>query len=170
MELSGPNGVLTLSIPIVGGRDQKLPISEVKIDYTQTWQAKHFKAIYATYKNSPWFDYYESSLAELYKQQPSLLYQWNNLCIKWIFAKLKLNATMADITSFDQKEKMDNVVDYTNFACKKNEKMEQIFAPKYYQVFEDRTGFVPNMCILDMLCCEGPNTNNILKLMEMPRL
>ncbi len=63
----------------------------------QAWQAKHFKAIYATYKNSPWFEHYEDSLSQLYKQQPSLLYQWNNLCINWILKNLKSNATLTDI-------------------------------------------------------------------------
>jgi hypothetical protein len=34
---------------------------------------------------------------------------------------------------------------------------------KYNQVFEDRTAFQPNLSILDILFCEGPETNSILK-------
>jgi hypothetical protein len=34
---------------------------------------------------------------------------------------------------------------------------------KYFQVFEDRIGFQPNLSILDLLFCEGPNAIYLLK-------
>jgi hypothetical protein len=34
---------------------------------------------------------------------------------------------------------------------------------KYNQVFEDRAGFQSNLSILDILFCEGPETNSILR-------
>ena len=34
---------------------------------------------------------------------------------------------------------------------------------KYIQVFSERTGFIPNLSILDVLCNLGPGTVNYLK-------
>lgn len=33
----------------------------------------------------------------------------------------------------------------------------------YLQVFEERIGFQPNLSILDILFCEGPNAKHLLK-------
>jgi hypothetical protein len=33
---------------------------------------------------------------------------------------------------------------------------------RYQQVFEDRIGFKPNLCILDFLFCNGPASKSIL--------
>jgi len=34
--------------------------------------------------------------------------------------------------------------------------------PKYYQVFEDRIGFIPDLSILDMLFSEGPEAKKFI--------
>jgi hypothetical protein len=34
--------------------------------------------------------------------------------------------------------------------------------PRYYQIFEDRIGFQPNLSILDLLFSEGPAAGRIL--------
>jgi hypothetical protein len=34
--------------------------------------------------------------------------------------------------------------------------------PKYYQVFEDKIGFKPNMSIIDLLFSEGNNALSLL--------
>jgi hypothetical protein len=39
---------------------------------------------------------------------------------------------------------------------------------RYTQVFEDRIGFVPNLGILDLLFCCGPNAKTLLKDSKYP--
>ncbi|MEY4875668.1 MAG: hypothetical protein RL708_817, partial [Bacteroidota bacterium] len=34
--------------------------------------------------------------------------------------------------------------------------------PKYYQVFESKTGFLPNMSIIDLLFAEGNNAMSFI--------
>jgi len=35
--------------------------------------------------------------------------------------------------------------------------------PKYVQVFEDRNGFLPNLSILDLIFCTGPEAALLLQ-------
>ena len=55
-------GPLHLSIPIVGGRDQKTPMNEIRIAYDSPWKSQHFKAISVNYKRAPYFEYYADSV------------------------------------------------------------------------------------------------------------
>ena len=42
-------GPLMLTIPIVGGRDQKTPIKDIAIAYDSPWSAQHLKSITTSY-------------------------------------------------------------------------------------------------------------------------
>ncbi|MEL6303228.1 MAG: WbqC family protein, partial [Bacteroidota bacterium] len=42
--------------------------------------------------------------------------------------------------------------------------------PKYTQVFEEKHGFVENLCVLDLLFNEGPNTITYLKSIHLSYL
>ncbi|MFW6104145.1 MAG: WbqC family protein, partial [Bacteroidota bacterium] len=47
---------------------------------------------------------------------------------------------------------------------KRMKKEDTAFRPAfYYQVFQERYAFIPNLSILDLLFNEGPNAENILK-------
>jgi hypothetical protein len=47
--------------------------------------------------------------------------------------------------------------------------ISEIFEPvTYRQVFEDRTGFLPHLSILDLLFCEGPASVEVLKSSKIP--
>ena len=50
-------GPLMLTIPIVGGRDQKTPIKDIAIAYDSPWSAQHLKSITTSYKRAPYFEY-----------------------------------------------------------------------------------------------------------------
>ena len=49
------NKVENLSIPIQGRRP-KIPVSQVKIDYSQKWQAIHLRGIQSAYGKAPFFE------------------------------------------------------------------------------------------------------------------
>lgn len=49
-------GATLLTVPLQNGRDQKLPIYEVKISYSENWPSKHLKAISSCYKRSPFLN------------------------------------------------------------------------------------------------------------------
>jgi hypothetical protein len=82
--LSGANGLISLSIPIAGGRNQRKVFSDVRIDNKTDWQLQHWRTVFSAYGNSPWFFHYAESLEKLYSQKVDLLMDWNQLCLDWV--------------------------------------------------------------------------------------
>ncbi len=57
----------------------------------------------------------------------------------------------------------EDQIDYRNrFLPKSFQKNSLNWVPKYSQVFEDRLGFQPNLSIIDLILCEGPNAIDVM--------
>src|ERR1700761_5322047 len=67
-QILGAEGVIDLSIPLVGGRATKGLIRDVRIAGDRKWQDQHWKTIVSCYNRSPWFEYYRDGLEELYRK------------------------------------------------------------------------------------------------------
>ena len=64
-----------------------------------------------------------------------------------------------ELTEKFEKDTCDKVIDLRNrISPKKNKKMEDtgFNQVKYVQVFEAENGFLPNLSILDLIFCVGP--------------
>ena len=61
--------------------------------------------------------------------------------------------------------KYENADDLREIISPKQDfKADKNFHPeRYLQVFEDRHGFIPNLSIIDLLCCAGPQAGEILR-------
>jgi len=53
--IAGAQGIIHLSVPLLDGRNQQLPMNEVLISDTEKWQSRHFKSIRSAYNRSPFF-------------------------------------------------------------------------------------------------------------------
>ena len=82
--LSGANGLISLTVPVAGGRNQKNVFNEVRIDYSSDWQQQHWRTIFSAYGKSPWFFHYAESLEKLYNQKVEFLVDWNQICLNWV--------------------------------------------------------------------------------------
>jgi hypothetical protein len=167
MMLASPLGPVALSIPVLGGRNARQLSRDVKIDHREAWQSQHLKTILNYYSRSPWFEFYRPELEELYQQKPTTLNEWNRLCMVWVLAKIQISAKIAETESYLQIIEKDDVLDWRNQILPKNyttafENLLQRPCPVYQQVYQERTGFLPNLSILDLLFCEGPNAKNLL--------
>ena len=151
-------GPLMLTIPIVGGRDQKTPIKDIAITYDSTWSAQHLKSITTSYKRAPYFEYYEESLHALYLNKPAKLVDFLLLCSEWLQSQLKVNW---DLTIPYHQVDVDAVIKYQDPWLPKNySRIEGL--PKYQQVFTGQNDFITNASILDMLFCVGGREINKL--------
>jgi hypothetical protein len=160
--VSGANGIISLSIPIKGGREVNQFMRHVEIDNTVDWQTQHWRTLRSIYARSPWFEYYAPQLELFYAKKYIFLYQWNFDLLNWVFKVLKLDIKINQI-EFDSILESDNIL--TDKIMPKNylEQFEN-FVPKYQQVFQEKTGFIPNMSILDLIFCEGANGVNYLNI------
>ena len=159
--IAGANGPISLSIPLHEGREQKRFIRDIRIANQYGWQDQHWKTIVSSYNRSPWFEYYKSSLEKFYVKRFEFLFDWNLALFEWTIQKLEMDK-VAELTDHFEKE-YDNHewLDFRNKLLPNN--YQNFKVPNYSQVFMDRSGFLPNLSILDLLFCEGKNSQRILK-------
>jgi hypothetical protein len=160
--LVGSNGLIDLSIPIVGGRNKKQLMCEVKIDYSQPWQQQHIKTIKSCYGKSPFFEYFIFDIEKLLTCQYNSLVDLNTTLLNWTKKIVKLDNTISFSKAYQAKEVLNYIVDNRNLFMPKDFQ-KQVGIIKYTQVFDSTIGFQPNVSILDMLFCEGPAAKNLLK-------
>lgn len=154
-------GPLLLTVPLQNGRDQKLPIHEVKISYTENWPSKHIKALSSCYKRSPFFEYYEDGLSRLLITEYPYLLDLNMQIVEWLSKVLKTEFNISkttEATSYLDPSFID-VRDTSNTPNLSQNIANQV----YPQVFSDKIEFIPNASILDLLFCMGPSANIYLK-------
>ena len=156
--IAGANGLITLSIPLLKGRNQKNPVNEIEIDNQQKWQKKHWKAIESSYMRSPWFEFYKDDLKAFYEKEYRFLFDLNKDLLVYILKKINWQGELLQTTLYDEKpvDKTDN----RNVVLPKNYLTFPVI--KYPQVFEEKLGFLPNLSIIDLLFCCGKNSNAYL--------
>ncbi len=153
--LAGANGEVMLSIPLQKGRGQKSGMKDVRIANDTEWQRKHLRSIISAYNSSPWFTYYHDSLSLLFSEKYEYLAAWDIACTEWILQQLKLRVGYGFTTGFQRQVEKDGIADYRHFILP-GKPMPETDKIRYQQVFEERTGFIPGLSILDMLFCTGP--------------
>ena len=148
--IAGPNGLITLSIPLKGGRNQKNVMKDIEISYDENWQTVHWKTIESCYRRSPYFEYYAEDIKMLFEKKHHFLVDYNIQCLQLVNQLLQVKKELV-LTEKYEKIPIDTWVDARN-VFDKNTDMQ---LPSYIQVFQDRIGFKSNLSILDMLFCDG---------------
>ena len=157
--IAGAEGAVDLSVPIAGGRDQKTTMKEVRIAAGRSWQAQHWKTIVSCYSRSPWFDYYRDGLQKLFEEPAELLMDWDLRCLEWSLRVLGMDQQVGLTDRYQKLYAPEEGADWRGRLGPKGLRDIDIDgsadAGRYRQVFEERIGFIPNLSILDLLCCEG---------------
>lgn len=161
-EILSSNGKLSLFVPLVKGKDQKTPIRDIEIDYATIWQKQHFKSIESAYNSSPFFEYIIDDFLFVFEKKEKYLFDLNLKILEQIKVYLQLDK----FSNLNSKYIVKPELDYRNniHPKKKMQKNDSYFrAQKYYQTFNDKFDFIPNLSILDLLFNEGPQASSILK-------
>lgn len=148
--IAGPNGLITLSIPLKGGRNQKNVMKDIEISYDENWQTVHWKTIESCYRRSPYFEYYAEDIKMLFEKKHHFLVDYNIQCLQLVNQLLQVKKEFV-LTEKYEKIPIVTWVDARN-VFDENTDMQ---LPSYIQVFQDRIGFKSNLSILDMLFCDG---------------
>lgn len=158
----GANGLISLTAPIKGGREQKHPINEILIDYSNNWQIKHWRALQSSYMKSPFFEYYAENVHTLLFSKEESLFLFDLKILNWLLEVLNIN-TIIKILHHHSDIQNDAIDRRNHFLPKSYQNECEENHITYSQVFEDRFGFQQNLSILDLIFCEGPNAINLLK-------
>ncbi|HTO16182.1 MAG TPA: WbqC family protein [Edaphocola sp.] len=157
--LAGKQGKMLLSIPLSKGRGQHLPMEDVKISYAENWQKNHWKSIQSLLGNTPFFEYLDYQIQPFFEKEISSLFEWNKSSIVWANDFL---GNPIQILESDHETNTDDLIDLRAIIHpKSNSTAVDIF---YNQVFQPDIGFIADCSILDLICCEGKNAINILKM------
>jgi hypothetical protein len=156
--IAGSAGKQLLTIPIQGGRDHHQLYRDTRISYTENWQKKHWHSIKTAYAGTPYFEYYTQQLEPLYTEKRVYLFEFNLELLHVVLRLLKLEVKHSLTVDFIRES--DVICD---FRYRKTGANKDI--PRYYQIFEDRNGFIPDLSIIDLLFHLGPEAKSyILKL------
>ena len=168
----GANGTIDLSIPVVGGRELKRPMREVKICYKEDWRSRHLKTLVSCYNRSPWFENYRIMFDQLYLNKNEYLIEWNknchNLALECLGLKSKIKLNVSNLLPESDPSDLEISIDLRNQFLPRQPNPVNISIKPYPQVFSDRHGFVPDLSILDLIFCEGPNAIEVLRSSARP--
>ena len=155
--IAAENGPLALTLPVVHNRVQ--PMRDVRISDHGNWRRMHWNAIVSAYKKSPFFDYYADDFRPFYEKKIDFLADFN----------MQLHATVCELLGLER-ETAAYSADACATAC--TEDFRTLAQPSqgagqhslpYYQVFERRNGFLPNLSIADLLFNMGPEGLIVLR-------
>ena len=155
------NGPEALTVPIVHSRNHE-PIAETRIDYAMPWQRTHWRAIVSAYGCSPYFLYYQDLLRPFYEQRHERLFDFNLQLTRTLLRMLQLPAQLhltADFTPLAANDLRALIQPHGQSAP------DYVFrlTEPYYQVFEHKFGFVPNLSIIDLIFNTGPAAVSYLR-------
>ena len=155
------NGALNLIIPTV--HDGRMGIvKDVRIEYVTPWQRAHWRSIESAYNNTPYYLYYKDALKPFYEREYEFLFDFNLQLIQTLTKLLRLDGDIRTTTTFEPYTSHDTRLLIHPKHSRKEDYPFRLKTP-YYQVFEDKFGFVPNLSVIDLLFNEGPQAAAYLR-------
>lgn len=153
-------GTDRLVVPVI--RHGKILIPQIRIDYSQKWLNRHWRAIQSSYGKAPFFEFYGFGLREVLFRKYEFLYELNqallSLCLKW----LGLDVPIMESDRYER-ETQYPVVDLRNTVNpqKSAEWTESNFPFTYTQVFGRK--FAPDLSVIDLIFCTGPEAGSMVR-------
>ena len=149
--IAGANGPLPLSVPIVKPDTLKCLTKDIRISDHGNWRHLHWNAIISAYNSTPFFEYYEDDFAPFYEKKYEFLFDFNEELRMLICQLLDIQPQIQFTTSFEA----DVENDFRWISPKQDIADPSFLLKPYYQVFQDKHGFLPNLSIIDLLFNTG---------------
>ncbi len=157
------DGVQSLSFPIMHeGGTHKLPISEIKVDYSTPWLQQHERTIISAYRTSAYFEYYQDELFDILESKPERLLDLNMAILRFFIEKIGLAVNLR-LTEDYVKDAPDDFRELIHPKRPDSILKDMGLEKPYFQVFAPKYGFKSNLSVMDLLFNEGPDSILYLK-------
>ena len=148
------NGVQALTVPII--RSESPLIKDIRISDHGNWRHLHWNALQSAYGESPFFEYYQDDFRPFFTERWEFLYDFNEAIRTKVCELIDIQPRVSDTEAFDASPA---IPDFRQAINPKHPEPDPDFTPKpYYQVYQQKHGFLPNLSILDLLFNMGPES------------
>lgn len=157
------DSVMELTVHVRNANRPRQPVRDVKIDYSKRWQHQHWGALVASYKGSPYFDFYAGYFEPFYRREYAFLADYNLGLLDRLCTLLQVPMPAVS------REYVEAAADDLDLRPKRRaaepgcKEGPAFVAEPYVQVFSDRMPFQPNLSVADLLFAEGPESVSVLE-------
>ena len=151
--IAAPNGIQALTVPVE--HTVSPLIKDLKVSDHGNWRHLHWNALVTAYSESPFFEYYQDDIRPFYEQRWDYLLDYNEAIRTKICELIDIQPKVTVTGEYSRSS--DN--DYREAIRPKHSAPDPDFTPRpYYQVYQQKHGFLPNLSILDLLFNMGPES------------
>lgn len=156
-KISTANGIMDLSIPV--DKSGKESVRDIKISAHNDWQTHHWRSIESAYNSSPFFEYYSDDIKPFFEKKWVFLWDFNMEIQQAICKLLEIEPNIGTTDTYQT-----SVADLQDLRERIHPKKNPLIETQsYYQVFEQKFGFTPNLSIIDLLFNMGNEAQLIIK-------
>ena len=162
--IAAPDGPLSLIVPIEKPITQKAFMRDIRISDHGNWRHLHWNAIESAYNHTPFFEYYKDDFRPFYEKKFDFLVDYNEQLCQLVCQLIDIDTSFQRTESYVA-EPSNTIIDLRDAIHPKKEVMNDasFSAVPYYQVFQERLGFLPNLSIIDLLFNMGPEAILVLQ-------
>lgn len=150
------SGLQALTVPIERYEGAHCEMRDIRISDHGSWRHLHWNALQSAYGESPFFEFYADDLRPFFERRWELLFDFNTAITRKMCELLDIHPQIAFTEAYASAEE-EGVTDFRDAIRPKHPLPDDGFRlRRYYQVYEQKHGFQPNLSILDLLFNEGP--------------
>ena len=148
------NGIQALTVPVEHS-DSPL-IKDIRLSDHGNWRHLHWNALQSAYGESPFFEYYQDDIRPFFEKHWEFLLDFNEAIRLKMCELIDIQPNVSYTKEFVSEE---NMASFRDVICPKHPQDDPDFTPRrYYQVYEQKHAFLPNLSILDLLFNMGPES------------
>jgi WbqC-like protein family. len=160
------NGLQALTVPVEHNSQLSIInyqlVKDLRISDHNQWRRIHWNALQSAYSESPFFDYYADDIRPFYERKYEFLIDFNEEIRQKICELIDIHPNVEYTKNYIHSPLTIHhspLDDFREVIHAKHPQADADFEPRpYWQVFQHRYGFQPNLSILDLLFCMGPES------------
>ena len=167
------NGLQALTVPVdthpvlgaSAAESTKCLLKDVRISDHNQWRRIHWNALQSAYSESPFFEYYADDIRPFFEQKYDFLVDFNEAIRQKMCELIDIHPSVEYTQEFLSPQEVSSTThhpiihDFRDVISAKHPQPDADFEVKrYWQVFQHKHGFLPNLSILDLLFNMGPES------------